>query len=40
MNFGGCDNVTYSVDSTIGDVGIIINIQFERMVVMMKNEKN
>lgn len=31
---------TYSVDSTIGDVGIIINPQFVRMVLMITNEKS
>ena len=31
---------TYSVDSTTGDDGIIINIQFVRIVVMMNNENN
>lgn len=31
---------TYSVDSTTGDDGIIINIQFVRIVVMMNRENN
>jgi hypothetical protein len=31
---------TYSVDSIKGDDGIIIRIQFERIVVMMKNENS
>lgn len=31
---------TYSDDSIIADEGIIINTQFERMVVMMKNENS
>jgi hypothetical protein len=31
---------TYSVDSTVGVDGIIINIQFVRIVVMMNNEKS
>lgn len=31
--------ITYSVDSIVGVVGIIIKIQFVRMVMMMKNEK-
>lgn len=31
---------TYSVDSTVGVVGIIINMQFTRMVVMINNENN
>jgi hypothetical protein len=29
---------TYSVDSTVGVVGIIMRIQLTRMVVMMKRE--
>lgn len=32
--------LTYSVDSTVGVVGIIINTQFVRMVTMIKNENN
>lgn len=31
---------TYSVDSTVGVDGIIINIQFVRIVVMMNNENS
>lgn len=31
---------TYSVDSTTGDDGIIINIQLVRIVVMMNRENN
>lgn len=31
---------TYSVDSTVGVVGIIIRMQLVRMVVMMKREKS
>lgn len=31
---------TYSVDSTVGVVGIIINIQFVRMVVIINSENN
>ena len=32
--------MTYSVDSTAGVDGIIINIQLVRIVVMIKNENN
>lgn len=32
--------ITYSVDSTVGVDGIIINIQFVRIVVMMNNENS
>lgn len=31
---------THSVDSTVGDDGIIINIQFVRIVVIIKSENN
>lgn len=31
-------NITYSVDSTVGVVGIIINIQFVKIVVIINNE--
>jgi hypothetical protein len=30
--------VTYSVDSIVGDEGIIMNMQLVKMVVMMKSE--
>lgn len=33
-------DATYSVDSIKGDDGIIINIQFVRIVVMMNNENS
>lgn len=33
-------NSTYSVDSTVGVVGIIIKMQLTRMVVMINNENN
>lgn len=39
--FGGViinRNSTYSVDSTVGVVGIIIKIQLVRIVVIMNNE--